>query len=343
METIIFTFFSIILIYKLNFRLTIENLALRQQLAVMKQSVRRPKIRKRDRLFWVILSRLWNGWENVLIVVQPETVIRWHRKGFKLYWKSKSQKAGRPSIDIKVQKIVKKMIKENPLWGAPILHGELIKLGIKISERTVSNMIKRYKVGKPPSQTWRTFLKNHMNNTYAIDFFTVPTANFNLLYVLVVLWHERRKVIHFNVTMNPSAEWTAQQIVEACPWNTEPKYLLRDRDGIYGKAFQKRIQNMGIEEVKTAPQSPWQNPYCERVIGSIRRDCLNHTIVLNEKHLKGILSEYFEYYHHDRTHLGLLKDTPFERQVQPKPENGKLIALSRVGGLHHRYVWREAA
>jgi len=205
--------------YKLNSRLTIENLALWQHLAIMKQSIHRPKIRKRDRIFWVMLSRLWHGWKNVLIVVQPETVIRWHRKGFKLYWKFKSQKteSGRPSTDKKVQKLIKKMIKANPLWGAPILHGELIKLDIENSERTVSNMIKRYNVGKPPSQTWRTFLKNHMHNTYAIDFFTVPTANFKVLYVFVVLWHERRKILHFNVTMNPTAKWTAQQIVEACP------------------------------------------------------------------------------------------------------------------------------
>ena len=201
METIIFTFFIMILIFKLNSRLAIENLALRQQLAVMKKSVRRPKIRRRDRFFWVILSRLWHGWEDALILVQPENVIRWHRKGFKLYWKFKSQKIGRPSANIKIQKIVKKMIKENPLWGAPILHGELLKLGIVISERTVSKMIKTYTVGKPPSQTWRTFLKNHMNNTYAIDSFTVPTANFILLYVFLILLHERRKVLHFNVTM----------------------------------------------------------------------------------------------------------------------------------------------
>jgi len=161
-----------------------------------------------------------------------------------------------------------------------------------------------------------------MNNTYAIDFFTVSTVNFELLYVFVVLWHERWKVLHFNVTMNPTAQWTAQQIVETCPWNSAPKYLLRDRDGIYGKVFQKRIRNMGIEEVKTAPHSPWQNPHCERIIGSIRCDCLNHIIVLNEKHfvrLFRVLSSY-------RTHLGLSKDTPFERQVQFEPENGKLFS-----------------
>ena len=345
METIICTFVIVFLIYKMNYRLTIENLALRQQLVIMKQFIHRPKIQKRDRLFWVVLSRLWRDWKNVLIVVQPETVIQWHGKGFKLYWtfKSKKIRSGRPSVDKRVQKLIKKMIKDNPLWGAPILHGELIKLGIKISERTVSNMIKRYEIKKPPSQTWRTFLKNHMQNTYAVDFFTVPTIDFKILYVFIVLWHERRKIIHFNVTMNPTAQWTSQQIIEACPWNKVPKYLLRDRDGIYGKVFQGRIKNMGIEQVKTAPRSPWQNPYCERVIGSIRRDCLNHIILLNEEHLKGILSDYFEYYHHDRTHLGLSKDTPYKRQIQSEPENGKLIALPRVGGLHHRYVWKEAA
>jgi putative transposase len=182
-----------------------------------------------------------------------------------------------------------------------------------------------------------------MNNTYAIDFFTVPTVDFKILYVFIVLWHERRKVVHFNVTMNATAQWTSQQIIEACPWNKVPKYLLRDRDGIYGKVFQGRIKNMGIEQVKTAPHSPWQNPYCERIIGSIRRDCLNHIIMLNEAHLKGILSDYFEYYHRDRTHLGLSKDTPYKRQIQIEPENGKLIALPRVGGLHHRYIWKEAA
>lgn len=345
METIICTFFILFLIFKVNYRLTIENLALRQQLAIMKQSIHRSKIRKRDRLFWVILSRLWRDWKNVLIVVQPETVIQWHRKGFKLYWtfKSKKRRSGRPSVDKRVHKLIKKMIKENPFWGAPILHDELIKLGIKISERTVSNMIKRYKIKKPPSQTWRTFLKNHMHNTYVVDFFTVPTVDFKILYVFIVLWHERRKIIHFNVTMNPTAQWTAQQIIEACPWNKVPKYLLRDRDGIYGKVFQGCIKNMGIEQVKTAPHSPWQNPYCERVIGSIRRDCLNHIIVLNEEHLKGILSDYFEYYLHDRTHLGLSKDTLYKRKIQTEPENGKLIALPRVGGLHHRYVWKKAA
>jgi transposase InsO family protein len=182
-----------------------------------------------------------------------------------------------------------------------------------------------------------------MHNTFAIDFFTVPTASFRVLYAFVILQHGSWKVVHFNVTENPTAEWAAQQIVEACPWDTAPKYLLRDRDGIYGHHFQSRVQNMGMNEVKTAPQSPWQNPYVERLIGSIRRDCLDHMIVLNEGHLKRILTGYFNYYHDDRTHLSLGKGTPSARPTEKKPKIGKVIALPRLGGLHHRYEWREAA
>jgi transposase InsO family protein len=236
------------------------------------------------------------------------------------------------------------MAKANPFWGAPRIHGELLKLGIDyISERTVSNIIYKCRPPKPPSQTWRTFLKNHIHNTFAMDFFTVPTATFKLLFGCVIILHERRKVIHFNITEHPTAEWTAQQIIEACPWDTAPKYLLRDRDSIYGSVFQNRVKNLDIIEVKTAPRSPWQNPYIERLIGSIRRDCLDHLIVLNEDHLKRVLADYFVYYHNDRTHLGLEKETPLGRPVQKKPKNGKIIKFSRVGGLHHRYEWRKAA
>jgi transposase InsO family protein len=235
------------------------------------------------------------------------------------------------------------MAAANPLWGAPRIHGELLKLGIKISERTVSNLINR-RVPKPPSQTWRTFLKNHMTSMVSIDFFTVPTATLRILFVLVILSHNRRQIVHFNVTLSPTAKWTAQQVIETFPWDSAPKYLLRDRDGIYGTIFRQRLQNMGIKEVITAPQSPWQNPFVERLIGSIRRVCLDHVIILNEMHLSRILSSYFDYYHYDRTHYGLGKDTPFERPVQPKPAEGsKVIELPRVGGLHHRYEWKEAA
>jgi len=336
-----------------NFRLSkkqsdlvLENLALRQQLSIYHHTLKRPKIRTQDRIFWVLFSKIWKEWRDALIVVKPETVILWHKKGFKLFWKFKSRKRGpgRPPFELKTRKLIEDMAKANPLWGAPRIHGELLKLGIDyISERTVSNIIKKCRSPKPPSQTWRTFLKNHMHNTFAMDFFTVPTATFTVLYVCVIIIHERRKVIHFNVTEHPTAEWTAQQIVEACPWDTAPKYLLRDRDRIYGSVFQNCVKNMDIIEVKTAPKSPWQNPYVERFIGSIRRDCLDHMIVLNEEHLKRVLADYFGYYHHDRTHLGLKKETPFGRPLQKRPKNGQLIKFPRVGGLHHRYEWRKAA
>ena len=307
-------------------------------------TIKRPKIRTRDRIFWVILSRRWKSWSNALIVVQPDTVIRWHKKGFKLFWRFKSRKtgSGRPPIGPETRKLIEDMAKTNPLWGVPRIHGELLKLGIEnVSERTVSNIIEKCR--PPRSQMWQSFLKNHVHNTFAIDFFIVPTVTFTVPYAVIIIFHQRRKVIHFNVTEHPTAEWTAQQIVEACPWETAPKYLLRDRDAVYGSVFQSRVKNPGTSEVKTAPQSPWQNPYCERIIGSIRRECPVHMIILNENHLKRVLTDYFEYYHHDRAHLGSGKETPYRRPTRKRPENGKLIKFPRVGGLHYRYEWRRAA
>ena len=211
----------------------------------------------------------------------------------------------------------------------------LLKLGIEISQATVSKYMARHQ--KPPSQSWRTFLSNHTECLAAMDFFTVPTAGFRVLYVFIVLSHDRRQVVHFNVTEHPTAQWTAQQLVEAFPFDSAPRYLLRDRDAIYGEKVQRRIKSLGIQEVVTAPRSPWQNPFCERVIGSIRRDCLDHVIVLNERHLRRILREYFSYYHTCRTHLSLNKDPPETRPIE-LPEMGNIVALPRVGGLHHRYA-----
>ena len=311
----------------------------------MKRSSKRPQLRPRDRLFWVLLSRLWSGWQDALIVVKPDTVVRWHRKGFKLFWRYKSRRKGpgRPPISPDVLNLIRRMAEANPLWGAPRIHGELLKLGIEISERTVSNLMPP-RGPKAPSQTWRSFLKNHMTSMVYTDFFTVPTATFRVLFVLVILSHTRRKVVHFNVTASPSAEWTSQQVVEAFPWDSAPKYLLRDRDSIYGAFFRQRVANMGIKEVITARRSPWQNAFVERLIGSIRRECLDHMVIVNEAHLKRVLSLYFSYYHSDRTHYSLGKDTPFERPLQSKPDQrSKVIELPRVGGLHHRYEWKKAA
>jgi len=259
------------------------------------------------------------------MIVQPQTVVRWHQQGFRLYWRWKSRgKPGRPSIEAEIRNLIRRMSRENPIWGVPRIQSELALLGHTVSEATVRKY--RIRQRKPPSQTWRTFLDNHLADIVAIDFFTVPTATFRILFAFVVLRHDRRHVIHFNVTANPTAEWTAQQIVEAFPDDESPRFLIRDRDGIYGNVFKQRVSNMGIKEVPTAPQSPWQNPYAERLIGSIRRECLNHVIVLNERHLLRILRSYFDYYLHSRTHLSLDRNSPIKREVEP-PVRGKLLGI----------------
>jgi putative transposase len=262
--------------------LAIENLALRQQLAIYKRATKRPKLTGADRLFWVALLRLSSTWRHALIAVKPETVVGWHRKGFRMFWSWKSRhRAGRPKVRPETRALIQRMAEANG-WGAPRIHGELLKLGIDVSQATVSRYMPR--PSKPPSQTWRMFLENHVGTLASIDFFVVPTATFTLLFGFLGLRHDRRQVVHFNVTANPTAVWTAQQIVEAFPYDSAPRYIVRDRDGIYGAEFVARVERMGIHEVVTAPRSPWQNPYVERLIGSIRRECLNHVIVLGENH-----------------------------------------------------------
>lgn len=325
--------------------LSAENIALRHQLVVLKRNQKRPVLKERDRLFWVILSRIWLGWREAILIVKPDTVVKWHKRAFKYYWWRKSQKSkqGRPSLNPEIKVLILQMADANPLWGAPKIHGELLKLGIEISERTVSKLIQNRR-RNPPSQTWNTFIKNHMTEIVAIDFLVVPTIHFKMLYVFVVLSHAQRKVIHFNVTYHPTEFWTSQQIIEAFPWDTTPKYLLRDRDSIYGGHFRQRVKDMKIKQVVTAYHSPWQNAYVERLNGSIRRECTDHVIVFSENHLRRILRSYFEYYNNDRTHLGIDKETPIDRPVSNRVSPScKVIQLPRVGGLHHRYEWSEAA
>jgi transposase InsO family protein len=319
--------------------LALENLALRQQLATMKFRYPRPQLTDSDRLFWVVLSRLWPGWTSILHIVQPATVIRWHRQGFRYYWRWKSRRRGRPRIDGETRQLIRRMCLANPLWGAPRIHGELLKLGIDVSEATVSKYMIRHR--GPPSQSWRTFLQNHSKELISLDFLTVPTASFKVLFVLVILSNDRRRILHLNVTDHPTAAWTAQQLVEACGMDERPKYLVRDRDAIYGEDFRRKAQAMGIKEILSAYRSPWQNPYAERVIGSIRRECLDHVIVLGPRHLKWILSRYVNYYNEVRTHLSLYKDSPDRRPTQ-YATSGRIVELKKVGGLHHHYM-REAA
>jgi putative transposase len=316
--------------------LALHVLALQHQVAVYKQSIPRPRLHPPDRLFWAWLARLWAGRQGALQFVQPRTVIAWQRKRFRDHWRRLSQrgKLGRPAIAKEVRNLIRTMWQANPTWGSPRIVGELRKLGIVVAKSTVEKY--RVRSRKPPSPTWKTFLKTHAKDLVALDFFTVPTVTCRVLFVLVILAHERRRVVHVNVTEHPTAQWTAQQVVEAFPWEEAPRYLLRDRDRIYGTTFRQRVKHMSIKEVVIAPKSPWQNPYVERLIGSIRRECLDHVIVLNAGHLQRLLARYFAYYHQWRTHLSLAMDCPKSRPMQP-PDRGQVLAVPEVGGLHHHY------
>jgi transposase InsO family protein len=317
--------------------LILENLALRQQILVLQRTNPKPPFRNRDRAFWVLLRQLWDGWRRPLRLVQPETVIKWHRKSWRMWWRWKSkplQQPGRPRIPWEAILLIRRLSRENPLWGAPRIHGELQMLGYFLHESTVARyMIKRH--GRP-TQNWKTFLKNHLHETAAIDFLTVPTVTFQTLYVFVVLSLDRRSIVHINVTTHPTAEWTALQLRQAFMFDTAPRLLLRDHDKIYGDAVVAALDELGIKQVVTAVRSPWQNGYCERVVGTLKRECLNHMIVFNEAHARRILRDYLEYYHGSRTHLGLDKDAPDGRAVEPV-ELGPVQRRPMVGGLHSRY------
>ena len=313
-----------------------ENVALRQQLAVLQRSVPRPRVYRRDRLFWVCLSRLWSGWRSSLLIVQPATVLAWHRKGFQLYWrwKSRTRPPGRPPIDREIRDLIRRMARENPTWGRRRIQAELRFLGYDVAELTIAKYMRRR--SPRPSPTWRTFLEAHLREIAAVDFFVVPTLTFRLLFVFLVLRHDRRHLVHINVTTHPTAMWTGRQVLDAFPYESAPKYVLRDRDAIYGDDFTGRIADMGIHEVLIAPGAPWQNPFAERLIGSIRRECLDHVIVLNERHLRRLLRAYLAYYNTTRPHQALCNDSPLPRDVHP-PALGNIVAIPLVAGLHHRY------
>ena len=315
--------------------LHLEILALRHQLAVANRS-RRPRLRLTtvDRVLWAWLSHRWCGWRSALHVVQPATVLAWHRRGFRLFWTWKSRhRTGRPAVPADVRALIREMSTANPLWGAPRIHGELQKLGISVSQSTVAKYMRRQR--RPPSQTWRTFLTNHASQIMAADLFVVPTVTFRLLFVLVILAHDRRRIVHVAVTEHPTAAWTAQQLRNAFSENEAPRYLLHDRDSVFADVA-TTIAGMNTQAVRTAPRSPWQNAYVERVIGSIRRECLDHVIVMNAAGLHRVLRDYVAYYMRSRTHLALDKDTPYPRPVTP-PSAGRIVAIPEVGGLHHRY------
>jgi transposase InsO family protein len=271
---------------------------------------------------------------NVITVVKPETVIRWHRRGFRAYrrWKSR-RRGGRPRIDREIRDLIRRMSRENPLWGAPRIHGELLMLGIEVAQSTVARYMSRRQ--GPPSQGWKTFLRNHAAGIASVDLFVVRTISFKLLYGLVILRHARRRLVRIGVTNNPTAEWIAGQVTDAFPWDEAPRHLIRDRDGAFGPGYTRRIRAMGIRDRPTTPRSPWQNGHVERLIGSIRRESLDHLVVLDEAHLRGALRAYASYYNEVRTHLSLDKDAPDFRRTQ---KIGRVAAIPILGGPHHQYV-----
>ena len=318
--------------------LLLENLALRQQLTVLKRKHPRPKLRASDKLFWVLARRFWSAWKQSLLVVTPETVARWHRAGFRMYWSliSRARKCvGRKRTSKEIRDLIFRMVAENPTWGAPRVHGELLMLDFKVSERTVSRWMKRAPRDPEPAQRWLAFLRNHREAIAGMDFFTVPTITFGVLYAFFVISHDRRRILHFNVTRHPASSWIAQQLREAFPYQSAPRFLIFDRDAKYGLEVSAAIQSMKINPIQTSFESPWQNGLAERWVESCRRDLLDHVIALDECHLRRLLSDYVRYYHEDRTHLGLGKATPSGRVR--REGRGQVISWPRIGGLHHRY------
>lgn len=323
----------------------LEVLALRQQLAVLKRKRPRPPLNSFDRLFWTTLHRIWSRWTDVLVLVKPETVVGWHRQGFRLYWRWRSRpRGGRPKITDEIRGLIRRLAEENPDWGAPKIHGELQKLGFVVSERSVARYLRRIRRRGDPGQRWLSFLQNHREVIAAFDFFTVPTVTFKLLYCFFVIEHGRRRILHFNITPHPTAEWVVQQLREAFPECAPYRYVILDRDATFDADVITLLKATGLEPKRTSVRAPWQNGIAERFVGSCRREVLDHVIALNEQHLRRLIRDYVSYYHQDRIHDSLEKDTPNRRPVEQRPAaNATVISNVRLGGLHHRYQWREAA
>jgi putative transposase len=330
--------------------LLLENAALRQQVAALKKEKPRPKLSRFDRIFWVCLRHLWEKWKDALIIVTPETVVSWHQKGFKLYWKliSRPRKnKGRQPIDKEIKMLIDQMSNDNPTWGAPRIHGELMKLGFNVSERSVSRYLAKIRLEPCGNKLnkWLTFLINQGKGIAAMDFFVVPTLFFRCLYCFFIIDHHRRRILYFNVTFHPTAQWVCYQLQKAfSSLERTTKCIILDNDKIYAACVTRTLESLGIVPVRTSIRSPWQNGIAERWIGSCRRELLDHVIIFNQNHLYSLLEEYIGYYHHDRTHYHLDKDPPISRPIQTKEsDDDKVIALPRVGGLHHKYVWKKAA
>jgi len=322
-------------LFKSGSRLEAENLFLRHQLTIaLRQAPPRLRLRGSDRALLIGMTRLWPGLLGAAQVVQPETILRWHRASFKVFWRWRSRnRVGRPKIDRGLRDLIQRMSRENSLWGASRIHGELLMLGFEVAQSTVSKYMTR--PSKPPSQSWKTFLRNHARAIAAIDLCVVPTLTFDRLFAFLVLGHARRQLLWVEVTRHPTAEWLARQITEAFPWASAPAYLVRDNDSAYGHVFTSRLRAMGIRDRPISPRSPWQNGIAERLIGTLRRECLDRMLIFGESHLRRVLSAYAAYYNQARTHLALQKDAPLHRAAQ---RSGGIVAIPILAGLHHQYV-----
>jgi putative transposase len=330
---------ALIRLFRNHRKLVLENLVLRQQLAVLRRRHPRPSLGLFDKFFWVVVRRFWSEWKQALIIVTPETVVRWHRTGFRMYWRLISRvrtQVGRKRTPKEVREVIFRMVVENPTWGAPRIHGELLMLGFDHSERTISRWMKQAPKDPDRVKRWLAFLRNHREAIAAMDFFTVPTMTFGVLYCFFVIRHDRRRILHVNVTKHPTGLWVVQQLREAFPFELAPRFLIFDRDAKYGLEVPLAVRSLKMSPVRTSFESPWQNGVAERWVESCRRDLLDHVIAVNERHLKRLLSEYVRYYHEDRTHVGLWKGTPHYRIRSTT--FGRVLSQDRLGGLHHRYV-----
>ena len=325
--------------------LALEVLALRQQVAVLKRKRPRPTLNRFDRLFWTTLRGCWPRWSDALVIVKPETVVRWQRAGFRLFWKWKSRPSGgRPKVSEELKTLIRRLAMENPTWGAPKIHGELLKIGFEIAERTVARYLRGTRYRGDPAKRWIAFLANHREVIVAMDFFTVPTLTFQLLYCFFVIEHGRRQLLHFNVTRHPSSDWVVQQLRETFPGAGPYRYVILDRDSKFDADVIGFLRATGLQVKRTSVRAPWQNGIAERWIGSCRPEILDYIIAWNEPHLRRVIREYVTFHQDDRIHDSLAKDTPSRRPVERRPSPlANLTSSPRLGGLHHRYGWSEAA
>lgn len=318
-----------------------ENALLRQQLIILRRSVKKPRVTRGDRLILIVLARLNKLWRNTILIVQPDTLLRWHRDLFRLVWRYKSKLHPIPRIPPGSIALLKQMAVDNLTWGAERIRGELLKLNIHLSKRTIQRYIRLVRAKRPPSQNWKTFLNNHKDTIWACDFLQVYDLLFRPVFLFFILELGSRRCIHVGITRAPTNAWVAQQLREATPWGQRPRYLIRDNDGKFGDIFRVTLSNLGIEDLRLPCYSPDLNAFCERFQGSVRRECLDYVLILDEKHLARIIKEYVAYYNRMRPHQGIGQRIP-DRLLEEMRVSGPVVATPVLGGLHHHY-YRKAA